>query len=95
MRCGSSPSSAAIVAGRSPLAAAYPVLPRAAGGDAAAVDKAIKSSWTTAAPEWQARLAQDETQKACSQYRNAPPKAVADAIIAREKATIAIPPTAS
>ena len=52
---------------------------------------AIKSSWTTAAPEWQARLAQDETQKACSQYRNAPPKAVADAILAREKASIVYP----
>ena len=38
---------------------------------------------------------QDETQKACSQYRNAPPKAVADAIMAREKATIVYPPTAS
>ncbi len=55
--------------------------------DAAAVDKAIKASWTRAAPDWQARLVQDETQKVCSQYRNAPPKAVADAIVAREKAT--------
>ena len=35
---------------------------------------------------------QDETQKVCSQYRNAPPKEVADAIIAREKATIQYPP---
>jgi sulfur-oxidizing protein SoxX len=70
-------------------AAVYLLLPRAQG--AASVDAAIKSSWTTAAPEWQARLAQDETQKACSQYRNAPPKAVADAILAREKATIVYP----
>lgn len=57
----------------------------------AAVDKAIKQSWTRAAPEWQARMVQDETQKACSRYRNAPPKKVADAILAREKATIKYP----
>ena len=63
----------------------------AAGQSAASVDTAIKSSWATAAPDWQPRLAQDETQKACSQYRNAPPKAVADAILAREKATIIYP----
>jgi sulfur-oxidizing protein SoxX len=65
------------------------LFPRSQG--AASVDAAIKSSWATATPEWQARLVQDETQKVCSQYRNAPPKAVADAIMAREKATIAYP----
>jgi L-cysteine S-thiosulfotransferase len=59
---------------------------------AADADKAIKESWTKAAPDWQARLVQDETQKQCSQYRNVPPKAVADAILAREKATIQYPP---
>ena len=58
---------------------------------AASVDAAIKSSWATTVPEWQTRLAQDETQKACSQYRNVPPKAVADAILAREKAAIVYP----
>ena len=58
----------------------------------ASVDAAITSSWTTAAPDWKPRLSQDETQKACSRYRNAPPKAVADAILAREKATIVYPP---
>ncbi len=62
----------------------------AQSGDAA-VEKAIKGSWTRATPEWQARLVQDETQKACSRYRNAPPKKVADAILAREKATIKYP----
>jgi L-cysteine S-thiosulfotransferase len=61
------------------------------GEGQASVDAAIKWSWTTAAPEWQARLTQDETQKMCSQYRNAPPKAVADAIMARERATIVYP----
>lgn len=56
------------------------------------VDDAIKNSWTRAAPDWQARLDQDETQKVCSQHRNAPPKAVADAILAREKANVQYPP---
>ena len=56
------------------------------------VDDAIKASWTRAAPDWQTRLVQDETQKVCSQYRNAPPKQIADAIVAREKATIQYPP---
>src|SRR5262249_12561190 len=58
---------------------------------AADVDKAIRESWTKAAPDWQARLVQDETQKQCSAYRNVPPKAVADAILAREKASIQYP----
>jgi sulfur-oxidizing protein SoxX len=57
----------------------------------ASVEKAIKGSWTKSAPDWQARLVQDETQKACSQYRNKPPKAIADAIVAREKVTIKYP----
>lgn len=54
-------------------------------------EDAIKGSWTKSAPEWQARLEQDETQKLCSQYRNAAPKDVADAILAREKARIEYP----
>lgn len=56
-----------------------------------AVEKVIKDSWLASSPEWQARLVQDETQKACTQYRNAPPRKVAEAIIAREKATIKYP----
>src|SRR2546421_12520948 len=67
----------------------YLALPRGQG--AASADAAIKSSWATAAPEWQARLLQDGTQKGCSQYRNVPPKAVAEAIMAREKAPIVYP----
>jgi L-cysteine S-thiosulfotransferase len=71
------------------IVAAYLLLP--GGTSAAPVDGAIKASWAGAAPDWQTRLAQDETQKVCSQYRNAPPKEVADAIIAREKASIVYP----
>ncbi|HZT48698.1 MAG TPA: sulfur oxidation c-type cytochrome SoxX [Hyphomicrobiaceae bacterium] len=61
------------------------------GEDGASADAAIKASWTSAAPEWQARLVQDETQKACSQYRNAPPRDVAQAIVVRERASIVYP----
>lgn len=70
-------------------AGVYLALPRGKG--VASADAAVGSSWSNAAPEWQARLVQDETQKACSQYRNVPPKAVADAIVARGKAAIVYP----
>jgi L-cysteine S-thiosulfotransferase len=59
--------------------------------DLAGVEEAITSSWTKAAPEWQARLVQDETQRLCSLYRNAPPNDIANAIVARENATIQYP----
>jgi L-cysteine S-thiosulfotransferase len=58
---------------------------------AAAVDKAIAASWPKADADWKVRLEQDETQKACSQWRNGPPKEVADAITTREKAAIVYP----
>jgi sulfur-oxidizing protein SoxX len=61
------------------------------GHSALSVDDVIKSSWATATPEWQARLSQDETQRVCSQHRNAPPPGLADAMLAREKATIKYP----
>jgi L-cysteine S-thiosulfotransferase len=74
------------------LAAAYLLFqPGSQAATPAAVDQAIKESWTKAAPDWQARLVQDETQTQCSQYRNVPPKAVADAILAREKTSIQYP----
>jgi L-cysteine S-thiosulfotransferase len=81
-----------ILAGLALLCAGAAVAQQKKGGaDPIVVNKAIEKSWTTAAPEWQTRLDQDETQKACSQYRNAPPRKVAEAIIAREKATIKYP----
>ena len=55
------------------------------------VAQALRASFSGAPADWLARLAQDETQVACSRYRNAPPKAVADAIMAREKASIVYP----
>jgi L-cysteine S-thiosulfotransferase len=59
--------------------------------DPALVEKAIKGSWATATPDWQARLVQDETQKLCSEHRNAPPKEIAEAITARETKAIEYP----
>lgn len=68
------------------LAASQSLVP-----DASRIQSAVERSWPQAAPEWRARLVQDETLAACSKYRNSPPKAVADAIVAREKAAIKYP----
>ena len=48
--------------------------------DPARADAAIKSAFPTAPADWQSRLVPDETMRQCSAHRNAPPKAVADAI---------------
>jgi sulfur-oxidizing protein SoxX len=82
-----------ILAGLALLGAGTAVAQQKKGGaDPVLVNKAMERSWATAAPEWKARLGQDETQKACSQYRNSPPKDVAAAIVAREQASIVYPP---
>jgi L-cysteine S-thiosulfotransferase len=60
--------------------------------DPARADAAIKSAFPTAPADWQSRLVPDETMRQCSAHRNAPPKAVADAIRQREAGTIAYPP---
>ncbi len=62
--------------------------------DAAKVDAAIQAAFPTfptAASDWTPRLAPDETMKQCVANDNLPPKAVGDAIMAREKATIQYP----
>jgi L-cysteine S-thiosulfotransferase len=59
--------------------------------DAARMQGAVNQSWAQIPPDWQARLGQDETMIACSQYRNSPPRAVADVILARAKASIKYP----
>jgi sulfur-oxidizing protein SoxX len=59
--------------------------------DASRIQSAVARSWPQAAPEWRARLDQDETMVACSKYKNSPPQDVADAIVAREKAMIKYP----
>lgn len=60
--------------------------------DPARADAAIESAFPTAPADWQSRLVPDETIRQCSAHRNAPPKAVAEAIRQREKATIVYPP---
>jgi L-cysteine S-thiosulfotransferase len=59
--------------------------------DATRQDAVVKSAFPTAPAEWQGRLVPDETMRTCSAHRNKPPKAVADAIQAREKAAIVYP----
>jgi L-cysteine S-thiosulfotransferase len=61
------------------------------GVDTTRIEQAINESWKGATAEWQARLVQDETMKACTEHRNAPPTTIANAIVAREKATIVYP----
>ena len=67
---------------------AQPIL----NADAARGDAAIPKAFPTAPADWHSRFVQDETMKQCSVYENAPPKAVAEAIQKREKATIQYPP---
>jgi sulfur-oxidizing protein SoxX len=57
----------------------------------ARIEAAIKQSWAQVPPDWRKRLVQDETMAACSQYRNGPPPAVVEVIVARERATIRYP----
>jgi sulfur-oxidizing protein SoxX len=59
--------------------------------DPAAVEKVIAATWTKVKEGWEDRIKQDETQAACTKYRNLPPADVADAILEREKATIVYP----
>jgi sulfur-oxidizing protein SoxX len=59
--------------------------------DPAKADAAIKAAFPTAPADWASRLTPDETMRQCSATGNAPPKAIADAIAAREKATIEYP----
>jgi sulfur-oxidizing protein SoxX len=59
--------------------------------DRAQIEAALKASWPGVAPDWLSRLEPDETMQACSQYRNAPPAAVARAIEARERTAIQYP----
>src|SRR5436853_5536255 len=59
--------------------------------DPVKIDAAIAAAFPIAPADWKARFDQDETMKACSLHENAPPKPVADAIAAREKARIEYP----
>ena len=55
------------------------------------VEAYVKGTWKSPPEGWQARIDQDETQRACSQTRNNPSKAEFDKIQARELTTIVYP----
>ena len=55
------------------------------------VETYVKGTWKAPAEGWQARIDQDETQRACSLSRNQPSNAEFDKILAREKATVVFP----
>jgi L-cysteine S-thiosulfotransferase len=55
------------------------------------LEKAVSQSWPKLPPELQARLEQDATARDCTTYHNNPPPKVAEAIMAREKASIVYP----
>jgi sulfur-oxidizing protein SoxX len=59
--------------------------------DDAVLNAAIASGWANAAPDWKARLQQDETQRICTETRNRPSPSVATALMARERARIVYP----
>jgi sulfur-oxidizing protein SoxX len=59
--------------------------------DQARVDAAIKAAFPNTPPDWASRLVMDDTMKACSAHNNNPPKAIADEIVKREKASIEYP----
>ncbi len=65
------------------LLSAGPARAQSPAIDPARVQAAVRQSWSQAPADWQARLEQDETMAACSRYRNNPPPAVAEAIVAR------------
>jgi len=59
--------------------------------DAPTVERYVRDMWSGADDEWKKRLQQDETQAVCSKFRNAPPEDIADALRAREAATVVYP----
>ena len=85
------PSIAAAVALAALAAAVAAQQPAPAKVDPAKAEAVLRAAFPQAPADWAARLGQDETLRACSEHRNLPPKAVADAIVAREKATIKFP----
>ena len=59
--------------------------------DPAKVEAIMKAMFAKVSPEWQARAVLDETQKICTEKRNQPGAAEADAIQKREMASV-VPP---
>lgn len=59
--------------------------------DRAAFDKLLADGFAKAPEEWRARMALDETQRACTETRNHPSNAQAAAIIEREGKDVKFP----
>ena len=59
--------------------------------DPAKVEAVFQAAFKNLPPDLQARVDQDETQRDCSLHRDNPPADIADAIVAREKASIKYP----
>lgn len=57
-----------------------------------AIDRLMQDGFKSAAPEWRARLVQDETQKACSTSRSGPSEQAAAVISKRARESIVYPP---
>jgi L-cysteine S-thiosulfotransferase len=60
--------------------------------DPARVEQVIRETFRRAPAEWRARVELDETQRLCTETRNQVSGAQADAIQARERATVVQPP---
>ncbi len=58
---------------------------------AAEVDAIVDAMFKSATDEWKARVAQDETQRLCTETRNTPKTADGEKLVARELATIVYP----
>ena len=74
------------------MVAATPALSQQATPvDPATVERIVAATFKSAPSEWAQRIVQDETQKLCSQYRNAVPPDVFAQVLAREQATVVQP----
>jgi sulfur-oxidizing protein SoxX len=82
----------AIVAASLIAMAASPALAQqAAKIDPAVVERYVKSAFPSVPDGWQSRVDQDETQRICTLYRNDPPAAEVEKILARERSSVAFP----
>jgi sulfur-oxidizing protein SoxX len=59
--------------------------------DVAKTAAVMNAIFSKAPDAWKAKIIQDETQRACTEYRNQPPPDVAKAILEREKKNILLP----
>lgn len=57
----------------------------------AVVDNYLQATFGKAPPEWQAKIVPDEAMKLCSSYRNEPPPALAEKLIAEESQRVVLP----